>query len=266
MWCLIRFHWGVCHYFISRAIWWASVSCWKTSRLRGEQWVHRQRSVKAPVCVCEGPDGEEEDKIEWDRARDMWGSACCSYIIFPSWFTVLTRRIDTWIVMWKACLSPGSSVFLSVLWGWHTREGFQLLPSRRHCVCAFNHPLRKHFICNTVCLLYLHVSWEGFVDGLADVDHWWWWSSDERTASAAVTAVDTLLSFFLFIHSCRYAQYLCCSLIINVCICDGGLCLCWEHVLFSCQYALYCSPLCACNYNQCFERLWKKRWEGGFSQ
>lgn len=112
MWCLIRLHWGVCHYFISRAIWWASVCCWKTSCLRSEQWMHRQRSVKAPVfVVCEGADGEE-DKTEWDRARDMWGSACCRYIIFPSWLTVLSCRKDVWIVIWKECLSPGSSVFL----------------------------------------------------------------------------------------------------------------------------------------------------------
>lgn len=161
MWCLIRFHWGVCHYFISRAIWWASVSRWKTSCLRGEQWVHRQRSVKAPVYVCEGPDGEEEDKIEWDRAREMRGSACCSYIIFSSWFRVLTCRKRYMNRYMKDMRVPGCSISLSVLWGWHTREGFQLLPSRRHCVCGFNHPLRKHFICNTVGPLYLHLSSEG---------------------------------------------------------------------------------------------------------
>lgn len=51
MWCLIRFHWGVCHYFISRAIWWASVSSRKSLCLRGEQRVHRQQSVKAPMYV-----------------------------------------------------------------------------------------------------------------------------------------------------------------------------------------------------------------------
>ncbi len=112
MWCLIRFHWGVCHYFISRAIWWASVSCWKTSCLRGEQWVRRQQSVKAAVYICEGHDGEDGDEIEWDRARDMWGSACCSCIIFPSWFAVLTCSMYVWMVMWKACWSLGSSVFL----------------------------------------------------------------------------------------------------------------------------------------------------------
>lgn len=61
---------------------------------------------------------------------------------------------------------PVCAVCLSVLRGWHTREGFQLLPSRRHCVCAFNHPLRNHFICNTVGPLYLHLSSEGFEDGL----------------------------------------------------------------------------------------------------
>lgn len=66
----------------------------------------------------------------------------------------------------------------------------------------------------------------------------------------------THISFmFLFIHSCRYAQYLRYSLIIN---CNWGLCVCWEHVLLSCQYASYCSPLCVCNYNQCFEWLWMK--------
>ena len=165
--------------------------------LAPERW-----AVSAPTAKCkssgerawEGPDGEGEDKIEWDRARDMWGSACRSSIIFPSWFTVLTCRKDTWIVTWKACMSPGVSVFLSVLWGWHTGEGFQLLPSRRHCMCAFSHPLRRHFVCNTVCLLYLHLSGEGFVGGLVDVHHWWWWASG--TGAAAVVA-------FLFIHSCR---------------------------------------------------------------
>lgn len=132
MWCLIRFHWAVCHYFISRAIWWASVSRWKTLRLRGEQWVHRQQSVNAPVC--EGPDGEDRDKIEWDGARDMWGSACC-YIIFSSWFTVLTCRRDRWIIKWKACLSQGSSVFLSVLRLAH-QGGFSAATQQEAlCVC-----------------------------------------------------------------------------------------------------------------------------------
>lgn len=144
MWCLIRFHWGVCHYFISRTIWWASVSCCKKKKNLAPWEVSGECTATAKCkssggCVKGGPDGErKEDKIEWDRARDMWGSVCCSYIIFPSWFTALTCRIDTWNVMWKACLSPDSSVFLSVLWGWHTGEGFQLLPSRRHCVCVLS--------------------------------------------------------------------------------------------------------------------------------
>lgn len=178
----------------------------KPSCLRGEQWVHRRRSVRMRGSWWRGR-GQD-----WVRPSERYVGQCLldSYTIFPSWFTVLACRIDIWIVMWKACLSLGSPVFLSVLWGWHTREGFQLLPSRRHCVCAFNHPLRKHFIRNTVCLLYLHLCLRGFcrwVSWCGPLMIQWW-------ESCCCCCCCRHIPFIFLL--CRYAQYLCYSFIINV--------------------------------------------------
>lgn len=134
MWCLIRFHWGVCHYFISRTIWWAWVSCWKTLWLRGEQWVRRRRSVKAPEYTCEGSDGEERREY---GVRDMWGSACCSYIMLPPWFAALTFRTDIWMIIWNACLSLGNAASPSLFCEADTPgRGFSCYPAGgTMCVC-----------------------------------------------------------------------------------------------------------------------------------
>lgn len=143
--------------------------------------------------------------------------------------------MQTWIVIsitqWKACLSQGSSASLSVLCEAGTSgRGFQLLPSRRHCVCvcAFHHPLKKHFICTTVpTTQYLHLSCKGFVAGLADGQHWSRWSCVKTT-----TAVAALHSF---------AQYV--SLIINSSIC---IVLALETVFFWGAITPYVfPPLCA---------------------
>lgn len=252
MWCLISFHWGVCHYFISRVIWWASVSCWKAWCLWGEQWVHWQHCVRAPVYVWHGPD--REDKIEWDRARDMWGNACCSYITVFSLLHIIhvlkwyEDKKVIWMGMREAFLSQGGSVFLC-LWGWHIREGFQLLPSRRHCVCLLSTIHWETALFVVQCLLYLHLSYEGFVHRLVDVDHRWWCSSGRA----------------VYFH--RYPSYT-----ISCCLID--IYMGWRTVwlLKTCPLEF---PLCLlfllcvriCIYKQCFERLWKKSlWGGSYSQ
>lgn len=141
--------------------------------------------------------------------------------------------MQTWIVISitqrKACLSQGSSASLCALWGWYIREGVSAATQQEAlCVCAFHHPLKKHFICTTVpTTQYLHLSCKGFVAGLADGQHWSRWSCVKTT-----TAVAALHSF---------AQYA--SLIINSSIC---IVLALETVSFWGAITPYVfPPLCA---------------------
>lgn len=203
MWCLISFHWGVCHYFISRAIWWASVSCWKSACLRGEQWVHWQRGVKT-LCAPGSwwrREGTRLSETEWE----ICGAAPAEATLhFHSWFTVLMCRKDRrawiviWIGMWKACLSPGSSVFPSVFCEAGTQgRGFCCYPAGGTvCVLSTIHWESALFV--RQCLLHLQLSWKDFVRELVDGDYRWWWSGG-KTTSDAVTSLDMLLLNFPFL-------------------------------------------------------------------
>lgn len=172
MWCLIRFHWGVCHYFISRAIWRASVSCWKTWWLRGEQWTHWQQSVKAAAHICERVLMERRE-----TEREICGAASAgdtSYSRLGSQYQ-LSEKMYELSCERNAC--PWAALRVSVLWGWHTREGFQLLPSRRHCMCVLS---GIHWESTLFAIQHLQYcisifSERVFVAGLLDVVHWWQW-------------------------------------------------------------------------------------------
>ena len=108
-------------------------------------------------------------------------------------------------------------------------RGFSCFPAGGTvCVCAFNRLLRKHFICSTVCRLYLHLSGEGLSVG------YFMCTSDNGgpVEGAALTAP------LLFSHSCRY---LCCSLMIT-----GRVCVFVGNVFFSVVSKPCIFLLCVC--------------------
>lgn len=98
MWCLIRFHWAVCHYFISRAICWPSLcrrkkTKKKPARLRGEQ--QRRR--------CESSRSWWRGRRGRDWARRCGGDAgrrrrCCYLTVSWGWQYLLEadrRRMNS---------------------------------------------------------------------------------------------------------------------------------------------------------------------------
>lgn len=138
MWCLIRFHWGVCHYFISRAICWASVSRLKKNKQpnphAGEVSSERTDNKCYIVGACEAPGGDEGDEME----RDMWGSACCTCSVSSPWFIVFSYLIVTW----KACVSLVNSPSLCSLRLAH--RGRLSAATQQEALCVrFNHPAEK---------------------------------------------------------------------------------------------------------------------------
>lgn len=101
---------------------------WKMLCFRNEQRAGWQRGGEKPVHTCQGPDGGEEDEIEWSRATGVRAGTCCSRCI-----AARSRLQKRWVwlsypreaaVFSRVLLRAGTSV-----------RNFQLLPSRRHCVC-----------------------------------------------------------------------------------------------------------------------------------
>lgn len=126
-------------------------------RLRGEQ--RRRRCEKAP-----GFDGEDDgDEIERDGAEGTPAAAAATLQFPPGWQYLLAadrRRMNSNV---EGVPLPGwlcvslSSVRLAQRGGVSAASQQEAL-----CVCvcvrALKHPPRKHFICGTVCLPYLHLS------------------------------------------------------------------------------------------------------------
>lgn len=97
---------------------------WKMLRFRNEQRAGWQRGVEKPVRTCRGPDGGEEDGIEWSRATGVRAGTCCSGCIAPG------RRKDEF-----DCPREAAAFSRELLRAGTLVRDFLLLPSRRHCVC-----------------------------------------------------------------------------------------------------------------------------------
>lgn len=86
MWCLIRFHWAVCHYFISRAICRAS----EKNSSPPERWAATVEVWKLPLLMERTTGTRLSETVrEGRRPPPAWRRR---YLMASSWFTVFTGR------------------------------------------------------------------------------------------------------------------------------------------------------------------------------